>query len=90
MIESSVNHVAELGHRLHNDAYMAWFSAESECERALHAWFAQPGPAGAPEYLAYCGALEREEAAARDLQGVCGSTARRVAAPQVDRAGAGE
>ena len=59
--------VAEIGVRLLDDAYLAWFSAESDCERALHAWFAAAGAERASTYLAYRAALDREDAAARDL-----------------------
>ena len=60
--------VAEIGLRLLDDAHMAWQHAELECENALNAWCdAAPGPA-AERYLRYRAALDREEAAARDLE----------------------
>jgi hypothetical protein len=59
--------VAEIGVRLLDDAYMAWFAAESECEQALRAWL--DGASGKPAaHFAYRAALDREEAAAWDLQ----------------------
>ena len=54
--------------RLLDDAYLAWFGAESECEQALRDWFAARGGQRATAYLAYRAALDREEAAARDLE----------------------
>lgn len=62
--------MAEIAVRLLDDAYLAWFSAETECESALHAWFAGAGAEGdgASSYFAYQAALDREEAAARDLR----------------------
>lgn len=60
--------VAEIGVRLLDDAYLAWFSAESECEDAMRAWFKAAGAQQSAAYLAYRAALDREEAAARDLE----------------------
>jgi hypothetical protein len=68
MIDNAQTEVAAIGVRLLDDAYLAWFSAESECESTLHGWFRAPGDLSAGAYLAYQAALEREEAAARDLQ----------------------
>ena len=60
--------VAEIGVRLLDDAYIAWFAAESDCEQALRAW--REGTSGnrGEAYFVYRAALDREEAAARDLQ----------------------
>ena len=61
------NEVAEIGVRLLDDAYMAWFCAESLTDQALRSWFeAAPGDRGR-RYFAYRAALDREEAAAHDL-----------------------
>lgn len=68
MIENLDTEVAEIGVRLLDDAYLAWFSAESESEGALRAWFEASGSRRATAYLTYRAALDREEAAARDLQ----------------------
>lgn len=68
MIDDVQTTVAEIGVRLLDDAYLAWFSAESECEAALHAWFDATGAQRSAPYLAYRAALDREEAAARDLE----------------------
>lgn len=68
MTEKLVRAVAEIGVRLLDDAYMTWFGAESECERALQAWFEGTPRSRGNAYWAYRAALDREEAAARDLQ----------------------
>jgi hypothetical protein len=60
--------IAQIGIRLMDHAYMAWLGAESECERALRAWVDGPPRNHAAMYLSYRAALDREEAAARDLQ----------------------
>jgi hypothetical protein len=62
------NVIAEIGIRLLDDAHMAWQLAELECEHALSAWCdGAPGPT-VDGYLRYRAALDREEAAAHDLQ----------------------
>jgi len=68
MIDDTQIECAAIGVRLLDDAYLAWFSAESECEQALRAWFAARGGERTGVYLAYRAALDREEAAARDLE----------------------
>ena len=60
--------VAAIGLRLLDDAYLAWFSAETECESALHGWWQSSGSSRSSAYAAYRAALDREEAAARDLE----------------------
>ena len=57
---------AEIAVRLLDDAYVAWCAATSDCEHALTAW--RDDPTRAQAYFAYRAALEREEAAARDLE----------------------
>ncbi len=68
MNEDINTELASTGVHLLDDAYLAWFSAESESEHALRAW----GQAGATDrvaaYTVYLAAMDREEAAARDLQ----------------------
>jgi hypothetical protein len=65
MLKSEPEHeLAEIGVRLVDGAYMAWLVAERECEQAIRAW--QEERPGA--YWSYRAALDREEAAARDLQ----------------------
>ena len=68
MIENLATRVAEVGVRLLDDAYLAWFGAEVECEIALRAWLGGAGAGGAITYFTYRAALDREEAAARDLE----------------------
>ena len=65
----------ESGNHLVNDRYIAWFIAETECERALQAWFDAPRADRRTAYAAYCDALDREEAAAGELRQVCESGA---------------
>ena len=65
----------ESGNHLVNDRYIAWFIAETECERALQAWFDAPRTDRRTAYVAYCDALDREEAAASELRQVCESGA---------------
>ena len=60
--------LAEIGIRLLDDAYLSWFSAEAECEGTLHAWFEAAGAQRASAYVTYRAAVDREEAAARDLE----------------------
>ena len=60
--------VAKIGVRLIDDAYLAWFGAESESETMLRDWFAATGERRDSAYLAYLAALDREEASARDLE----------------------
>ena len=59
---------AEIGIRLLDDAYMTWLIAESEAEQTLEAWCDRASGTRAERYRAYRAAVEREEAAARDLQ----------------------
>jgi hypothetical protein len=68
MIDNTQTEVASIGVRLLDDAYLAWFGAESECEQALRAWFQAARDQNATAYLAYRAALDREDAAARDLE----------------------
>jgi hypothetical protein len=56
--------LAEIGVRLIDGAYMAWLVAERECDHAMRAW--QEDRPGA--YWSYRAALDREEAAALDLE----------------------
>ena len=67
MFEHNATEVARIGVRLIDDAYLAWFGAESEAETLLRAWFQAKGERREVAYLAYRAALDREEASARDL-----------------------
>ena len=68
---STSRDLAVIGVRLLDDAHMAWVAAEIESEHALHAWFKEARADRALAYLAYRAAVDREEAAARDLQRLC-------------------
>ena len=68
MTEELAHEVARIGVRLLDEAYMVWCAAESECEKALRGWSVGTSAAGAEAYCTYRAALDREEAAARDLQ----------------------
>jgi hypothetical protein len=67
MTKNEEAEVGQIGIRLLDDAYLAWLTAESECEQALHCWF-QGAHDRRAAYLAYAAALDREHAAACDLQ----------------------
>ena len=60
--------LAEIGIRLLDEAHVAWQRAELECERALRAWYDGSPRTSADRYLAYRAALDREHAAAHDLE----------------------
>ena len=60
--------LAEIGIRLLDEAHVAWQRAELECEQALRAWYDGPPRASTDRYLSYRAALDREQAAAHDLQ----------------------
>src|SRR2546423_14343947 len=60
--------LAVIAVRVLDDAHMTWVAAEVESGYALHAWFDAAAPQAAGAYLAYRAAVDREEAAARDLQ----------------------
>lgn len=51
-----------------DDAYTAWFNAHSRCTLALRAWRSAARGARAAAYRAYLDELQREEAAAGDLE----------------------
>jgi hypothetical protein len=66
MGEQDTREVAAVGIHLLDDAHATWLAAELECGHALQAWFEAGQRTGA--YNVYRAALEREEAAARDLR----------------------
>jgi hypothetical protein len=67
--DASICHdAAQLGERLLDDAHTAWLIAASEAEQTLHAWSERASGTCASRYRAYLAAVDREEAAARDLQ----------------------
>ena len=51
-----------------DDAYTAWFNAQSRCAQALRAWRSAPRTERAEAYGAYLAALDVEEATARELE----------------------
>ena len=57
--------------RLVDGAYIAWYAAQIECELAFSAWRTAGAGLRATAHAAYCAALDREEAAALDLQELC-------------------
>ena len=63
--------VTAIGISLLEDAYMAWNSAEGECEVALESWLEQDARPNAMAFAVYRAALEREDAAARNLARLC-------------------
>jgi hypothetical protein len=68
MTDELADEVGRISVRLLDDAYMAWRAAEGECEEALRGWSTGTSRVGAEAYSMYRAALDREEAAARDLQ----------------------
>jgi hypothetical protein len=60
--------IVEIGIRLLDDAHVAWQRAELDCEQMLEAWYGAPPTAASDSYRCYQAALDREEAAARDLE----------------------
>jgi hypothetical protein len=60
--------IVEIGIRLLDDAHAAWQRAELECEQLLSAWYEGSPRAAVDWYRSYQAALDREEAAARDLE----------------------
>lgn len=68
MTTATTRELAEIGIRLLDEAFQSWEAAQRCCDEALHRWReAAPGRRAAA-HAAYNAALDREEAAARDLQ----------------------
>jgi hypothetical protein len=65
--ESAVRDVTGIAIRLLDDSYMAWHRAQLECENALRDWL-DSGSRDLAAYHSYRAALDREEAAAIDLE----------------------
>jgi hypothetical protein len=80
MIENSSNEAIDLQVRELAVAHRAWSAATRECDRALHAWFESSGADDALRYAAYRAALDREQAAARELERLATGAQRRRAA----------
>ena len=60
--------VASIGIRLVDEAYMSWCTAQMQCQDALRAWFDARPHDRAEANCVYRAALDREQAAARDLE----------------------
>jgi hypothetical protein len=60
--------LAEIGIRLLDEAHVAWQRAELASEHALRAWYTGSPRTSAERYLLYRVAVDREQAAAADLQ----------------------
>jgi hypothetical protein len=60
--------VAEIGTRLLDDAYSTWLVAEGEAGEALRGWLGAAGRSREDAYYVYLAAIDREHAAAYDLQ----------------------
>ena len=60
--------VASIGIRLVDEAYMSWCTAQTQCQNALRAWFDAGQRDRAEANCAYRAALDREQAAASDLE----------------------
>jgi hypothetical protein len=68
MARSVSREVAIIGIRLVDEAYMSWCTAEVQCQNALRAWLDARPHDRAEANCAYRAALDREQAAARDLE----------------------
>ena len=59
----------EAGDSAHvEDAHGLWRRAAEEAGSALHSWFAADAASRPTAYVVYCAALDREAAAARELE----------------------
>jgi hypothetical protein len=65
--ETAIRDVSGIAIRLLDDTYMAWYRAQLECQNALRDWL-DSGSRDLTAYHAYRAALDREEAAAIDLE----------------------
>ena len=79
MTDASEQQIARIGVRLIDDAYTTWRAAEMEAGAALRSWFDGYWRDRDAMWLTYRAALDREEAAARDLERLS-----ELAAPCVD------
>jgi hypothetical protein len=68
MARRSSREGASIAIRLVDEAYMSWSTAEVECQNALRAWFDAVPSDRADANSVYRAALDREHAAARDLE----------------------
>jgi hypothetical protein len=72
-----------IGVRLRDDAHLAWEAAELEAGRALRSWL-EGADGQHAAYQTYRAAVDREEAAARDVERLYGLTRACAAALVVD------
>jgi hypothetical protein len=68
MPKQSTKSLGRVRLRLADDVYISWSAAQLECQAALVAWFTAATGDRAAANWAYRAALDREEAAARDLE----------------------
>jgi hypothetical protein len=68
MNEQMPRDIAEIAVRLCDSAHIMWYAATIDAEHALCDWSNAAPDEGVIRYFAYRAALDREEAAARDLQ----------------------
>jgi hypothetical protein len=68
MVRNISKEVASIGIRLIDEAHMSWCTAQLQCQNALGAWFDAGPHDRADANCAYRAALDREQAAARDLE----------------------
>jgi hypothetical protein len=68
MTEQDQQEAAAEAVRLREDAYISWAAAEIEAGTALQTWFAATESRRPLAYAVYLAALEREEAAAHDVE----------------------
>lgn len=80
MTREAEQQIARIGVRLIDDAYTTWLAAEMAAGAALRSWLDGSWRDHDSTWLAYRAALDREEAAARDLERLS-----QLAAPCVDR-----
>jgi hypothetical protein len=80
MNETLRHNITSADLRLH-EAYLAWMQAAVGSEQALHAWFDGPPRDHADLYASYRAALDREEAAASELERVSGTATGHRAVP---------
>lgn len=81
--------IAEISARLLDEAHIAWMTAEGQCAHLLQVCNECAGERRRLAFLSYEAALEREEAAAQDLQRLWELTTPCRGADRRDRAAVG-
>jgi hypothetical protein len=79
MPEHNAPELVAIGMGSYDDTYLAWRKAALEAQQALRDWFDASAGDRVLRFFAYRAALDREEAAARELQRVT-----ELAQPRVD------